>query len=73
LRALKNSFRSLDYADFKKGYADVSIFQYVSNLCNRSIIGVIRDFRTFSEISFWLSDKGAMSYLMKLGDRIWKG
>ena len=30
------------------------IFQYVSYLCNRLLIGVIRDFWTFSEISFLL-------------------
>jgi len=29
----------------------ILVFQYISHLCNRFLIGVIRDFWTFSEIS----------------------
>jgi hypothetical protein len=51
-RALKNYYTLSRLHRFQKMITQISIiFQYVLYLCNRSLIGVIRDFETFSEIS----------------------
>jgi len=44
-RALKNLFSLSDYADFKNDFADFSLVSMPFNLCNRLIIGVIRDLK----------------------------
>ena len=55
LRALKKYYTLSRLHRFQKKITQISInFQCVSYLCNRSLIGVIRDFETFSEISYFL-------------------
>ena len=52
VRALKKYFSLSDYTDLKKWFHRfLFIFQCICNPCNRFIIGVIRDFSAFSEIS----------------------
>ncbi|OGQ11226.1 MAG: hypothetical protein A2026_16725 [Deltaproteobacteria bacterium RBG_19FT_COMBO_46_12] len=64
MRALKNYFTLSDYTDFKKNDStNFYIYQYISNLCNRSLINVIRDFWTFSEISIFFIDYFALAIL----------
>jgi len=41
------------------------IFQCVSYLCNRFLIGVIRDFGTFSEISKYGVDRAGFGQIVK--------
>src|SRR4030042_2428211 len=52
LRALKKYFTLFRFHRFQKMITQIFLyFQHVSHPCNRLIIGVIRDFWTFSEIS----------------------
>jgi len=58
-RAPKNYFSLSDYTDLKKGFHRfLFIFQCIWNPCNRFIIGVIRDFWSFSELSTKELDNG---------------
>ena len=55
---MKNYYTLSRLHRFQKKITQISIiFQCVSYLCNRSLIGVIRDFETFSEISKIKLDK----------------
>ncbi|OGP92866.1 MAG: hypothetical protein A2157_11220 [Deltaproteobacteria bacterium RBG_16_47_11] len=64
MRALKNYFTLSDDTDFKKMIPQIFyIYQYISNLCNRFLINVIRDFWTFSEISIFSIDYFALVIL----------
>jgi len=44
-RALKNFFSLSDYADSKNDFTDFSLVSMAFNLCNRLIIGGIRDLK----------------------------
>ena len=46
----------------KNDYTDFSLISVCSNLCNRLLIGGIRDFWTFSEISSSLDKEGKPIY-----------
>jgi len=53
MRALRTYFRSLITQISKNDSTDFSLVSMPFNLCNRLIIGVIRDFWALSGISKW--------------------